>query len=131
MKLKLLAILFLTLLSEITKAQFYQKTDIGIKSTTQSMMVELQFYSPEIVRVLKTPEGVPFEKQSLSVIKIPGKTDLKISENDKIVNINSSKLHVELNLQTGRVTFSDLKGNQLFTEKDYGTQFTPTMDVNK
>ena len=30
-------------------AQSYQKTNLGIKTTTQSMTVEIQFYSPTIV----------------------------------------------------------------------------------
>lgn len=112
-------------------SQSYQKTDLGIKTTTQSMQVEIRFYSPTIVRVFKSPEGVSTEKTSLSVIKTPEKTDLKISDDGKNVTLSSSLLNVNFNLSTGRVQFSDLKGNPLFTEKDYGTQFTPTMDVNK
>ncbi|MDP4240729.1 MAG: glycoside hydrolase family 31 protein [Bacteroidota bacterium] len=131
MKIKLSTLFILFSLCFQAIAQSYQKTDLGVKSHTQSLTVELQFYSPEIVRVLKTPGTASFDKKSLSAIKAPEKTDWKISEDGKIVNLSSSKLHVELDLQTGRVTFSDLKGNRLFTEKDYGTQFTPTMDVNK
>lgn len=51
-------------------AQSYQKTNLGIKTTTQSMTVEIQFYSPTIVRVLRLPEGVASAKTSLSVIRV-------------------------------------------------------------
>jgi len=112
-------------------AQSYQKTDLGIKFTTQSMTVEIRFYSPTIVRVLKVPEGVSTSKISLSVIKEPEKTDLKIADDGKIVTIISNSLKVFYNLTTGKVSYSDLKGNALLTEKDYGTQFTPTLDVKK
>jgi len=46
-------------------AQEYQKTNLGVKTKLQSMDVELQFYSPTIVRVLKSPEGIAFKKESL------------------------------------------------------------------
>ncbi|HJV78960.1 MAG TPA: glycoside hydrolase family 31 protein [Paludibacter sp.] len=112
-------------------AQSYQKTNLGIKTTTQSMTVEIQFYSPTIVRVLRVPEGVPSSKTSLSVIKSPEKTDLKITDDGKIVTISSNSIKVSYDLTTGKVSYSDLKGNALFTEKDYGAQFTPTLDVAK
>ena len=112
-------------------AQSYKKTNLGIKATTQSMTVEIQFYSPTIVRVLKVPEGVPSTKTSLSVIKSPEKTDLKITDDGKIVTISSNSIKVSYDLATGKVSYSDLKDNALFTEKDYGAQFTPTLDVAK
>ncbi len=112
-------------------AQSYKKTNLGIKTTTQSMKVEIQFYSPTIVRVLKTPEVVSATKTSLSVIKAPEKIDLKITDDGKNVTISSNSITVLYNLNTGKVSYSDLKGNTLFTEKDYGTQFTPTLDVKK
>jgi alpha-D-xyloside xylohydrolase len=112
-------------------AQSYQKTDRGIKTTTQSMVVEIQFYSPTIVRVLRVPEGVTSSKTSLSVIKVPEKTDLKIADDGQIVTISSNSTKVSYNLTTGKVSYFDLKGNALFTEKDFGAQFTPTLDVAK
>ncbi len=128
LNLLLVGIMFAT--SGLT-AQHFQKTETGIKSTTQSMTVELQFLSPEIVRVVKYPEGTSLNKISLSVVKTAEKTDLKITDNSTTVDIKSSTLQVVFNLVTGSITFNDLNGNRLFTEKDYGTQFTPTMDVKK
>lgn len=119
--------LFLTPLS----AQNYQKTVFGIKANLQSMDVEVQFYSPSIVRVLKAPEGFVYKKESLSVIKKPQETKLSIDRQGDVVAMKSDKLEVDVNLKTGKVTYLDLKGNQLLTEKDYGTQFTPTIDVKK
>ncbi len=112
-------------------AQEYQPTDSGIKAKAQSMEVEIRFYSPDIVRVIKSPEGITVNKQSLSVIKTPAKTELNISKKEGTLTLTSSSLTVSFNPQTGRVAFRDAAGNQLFTEKDYGTQFTPTMNVNK
>jgi len=112
-------------------AQSYKKTNLGIKTTTQSMTVEIQFYCPTIVRVLRVPEGVSFAKTSLSVIKTPEKTDLKIGDDGKVVTISSSSITVSYDLITGKVSYADLKGNALFTEKDFGAQFTPTLDIAK
>ena len=112
-------------------AQSYQKTESGIKSVTQSMQIEVQFFSPTIVRVLKSPVGIQTDKKSLSVIKTPEKTDIQLSDDGKAVSLTSPALRVVFDLTTARVTFLDLKGNRLFTEKDYGTQFTPTLDVKK
>src|ERR1700720_1238468 len=111
-------------------SQNYQKTDLGIKSTIQSVQVEIQFFNPGTVRILKSPEGVPFEKKSLSVIKEPLKTNLKITEEGNKVVLESSALKVQLDVQTGKISYFTLPGEPLFTEKDYGIQFTPVQDVD-
>ncbi|MFA5044510.1 MAG: TIM-barrel domain-containing protein [Paludibacter sp.] len=131
MKFRNFTFLFLIFFSGQGFAQSYQKTDLGVKTTTQSYQLEVQYFSPTIVRVLKTPEGVTLEKSSLSVVKTPERTNLEITKEGNIVTLSSSSIKTVLDLMTGRVTFFDLKGNQLFTEKDYGTQFTPTLDVKK
>lgn len=127
MSVVLLGLFFFSILS----AQDFQKTTTGVKTTLQSMDVEVQFFSPFIVRVMKSPEGVTFKKESLSVIQTPQKTDLTVTKQGNVVSMKSDKLEVTLNLLTGKVSYLDLKGNILFTEKDYGTQFTPTLDVKK
>ncbi|MDD5185122.1 MAG: DUF4968 domain-containing protein, partial [Paludibacter sp.] len=112
-------------------AQSYQKTDLGIKTKTPTYSIEIQFFSPTIVRVLKIPEGVSLDKKSLSVVKTPEKTDLKIIVNGNLVSLSSSSIKVYLNLITGKIGYFDKNGKLLFREKDYGTQFTPTLDVKK
>ncbi len=125
-------ILLLSILFIITPklwAQNFDKTDLGVKTTGNGITTEIKFYSPEIVQVIKSPEEIKVNKQSLSVIKSPEKTDLKVIENGQVVSITSSSLKVNLNLETGKITYYDLAGDLLFTEKDYGIQFTPTLDV--
>lgn len=122
-------LLILSIIAGQLFAQTYQKTDKGIKTNVQSMDVEIQFYSPSIVRVVKSPEGRSFKKESLSVIKTPQTTALDISQNGSIVSLNSELLQVTVNLNTGKVAYSDKSGNPLFTEKDYGTQFSNFNDA--
>ena len=62
------------------KAQTYQKTDLGVKSAINSIEIEIQFYNPSTVRILKSPEGKFIVKKSLSVIEIPQKTDFSINQ---------------------------------------------------
>lgn len=110
-------------------AQTYQMTDKGIKTNVQSMDVEIQFYSPAIVRVIKSPEGRTFKKESLSVVKVPQITALDITQNGDIVSLKSELLQVNFNLYTGKVAYCDKTGKNLFTEKDYGTQFSNFNDA--
>lgn len=42
------------------KAQPYQRTGLGLKAIFDTIEVEIQFYSPSIVRILKSPEGKTF-----------------------------------------------------------------------
>ena len=127
---RLLLLVMLMIFFQHGYSQNYQKTDLGVKATTQSIQIEVQFYSPEIVRILKSPEGVPFVKKSLSVIKEPVKTDLKITTEGNKVVLQSSSMKVQLDTQTGKVSYFTLAGEPLFTEKEYGVQFTPITDVD-
>lgn len=110
-------------------SQHYQQTDLGIKASIQSVQVEIQFFNPATVRILKSPEGVPFLKKSLSVIEEPLKTDLTITEEGNKVVLASSAMKVQLDEQTGKISYFGLGKEPLFTEKDYGVQFTPVEDV--
>lgn len=109
----------------------FQRTKLGVKTNIQSMDIEIQFYSPNIVRVLKSPEGTSFKKESLSVIKAPQQINLTVSQQGNDVILKSEFVQAGLNLQTGKVSFSNLKGEALFAEKDFGAQFTPIKDVDK
>ncbi|MDD7708305.1 MAG: alpha-glucosidase domain-containing protein, partial [Prevotella sp.] len=70
--------------------------------------VIIEFYSPSIVRILKSDAGLgaPVQKKSYSVILKPQQLkDVQIQKNGDIVNIKSSLISVELNQQTGEIRF--------------------------
>lgn len=127
---KVLSILFI-LFIQAAISQSFTKTATGLKAVINGLNTEVQFFGPQIVRVLKSPEGVSYKKESLSVIKKPEAGDLDVSRQGNVATIKSAALKVDVNLQTGRVSFSDPGGILLFSEKDYGTQFTAIKDVNK
>jgi alpha-D-xyloside xylohydrolase len=121
-------ILLCTLLS--VQAQDFQKTKLGLKTTVQSQDIEIQFYSPTIVRVIKSPHGIPFKKESLSVNKKPQAPNLEISQKGEIVSLKSQALTVDLNVAGGKIEFKN-KDGILIRERDRPTQFSPVKDVNR
>jgi len=112
-----------------SKAQQYQKTINGVKATINKTTTEIQFYSPQIVRVLKWPANKTFAKESLSVVKAPEKVSVKIKQNGEVLSIASKDLLVRLNLDNGQVAFHKLDGAPLLQEKANGAVFNDFNDA--
>ena len=70
-------------------SQSYKRTTQGVSLTTQGIDMEIQFYNPDIVRILKSPAGTSFEKKSLSVIKSPEAIQLKIDQNNSGISVKA------------------------------------------
>jgi len=94
--------------------QDYQQTPEGLKATVNSVDVELQFYTPSI---LKSPDGWKYVKESLSVIEAPQKVKPAITREGNTVRLKSSEMEVTLNLESGIVAFFNTKGDPLLSEK--------------
>ena len=107
------------------KAENFERTAQGLKGNTQGLDIEIKFYSPGIVRVYKTPEGKPFEKKSLAVVKTPIPTQVEHGKKGDLLTMRSSLIEVVFNPSTGGIYFNTTNGKQLLIDKDYGTQFTP------
>ncbi len=125
---KPVVILIAYLLALPCMSQLYQKTDLGVKSTINSVEVEIQFYNQTTVRVVKWPEGKTFAKKSLSVIETPQKTPLKINQAGDELSLNSNKFQVILNLKNGGISFKNLRNEPLLSEKVEGANFTDFND---
>lgn len=91
------------------------------------MDVNVEFYSPTIVRVMKSPSGVGVKKESMSVIMEPKRTALAIEESGNRLMMRSDSIVVSLDMETGRVQYARRDGKVLLKEKDHGTQFTPVV----
>ncbi len=111
------------------KAQDWQKTTLGIKVSLDSLTVEIQFYSPSTVRIVKVPVNHVFNKKSLSVIARPQKISLKTSQSGNVVFVKSDKISVAIDLRTAALKFSDSKENTLLNEKERGAKFAPFNDT--
>jgi alpha-D-xyloside xylohydrolase len=109
--------------------QSYSRTDLGIKSTVGATGIEIQYFSPSIVRILKWPEGKSFSKESLSVIMTPRKTDLSVRQNGNDLIVRSKNLLVSLNLRSGKISFMTAGSGLLLGEAEAGAGFTGFTDA--
>ncbi|MDQ0641081.1 alpha-D-xyloside xylohydrolase [Pedobacter sp. W3I1] len=124
-----LFMLFAFLLTMNGRAQPIQKTVQGLKFATRQMDISIEFYSENTVRVYKTPTGKPYLKTSLSVVSVPKKVSLKYAKKGQNQVVKSSKIQVEVNVETGGVYFYDTSGKELLQDKDGGTLFSPVNDA--
>lgn len=113
----------------ICSAQTYKETDSGVKASVNGITVEVRFYSPEIVRVVKVPADNTFTKESLSVIKKPEQTKISIKKQGDVLNLGSRKLNVSLDLKTGALSYMTITGKELLKEKPNSEAFTPFNDA--
>ena len=119
----------LMVLSIGSQAQSYQKTNLGIKTKINSTDVEIQFYGPTTVRVLKSPAGKPFTKESLTVVKKPQATKVAISQQGDVISLKSDKLKVDVDIKTGKIAYSTPTGTKLLSEKESGATFSAFNDA--
>jgi alpha-D-xyloside xylohydrolase len=110
-------------------SQTFQKTRTGIKSTAGGITTEISFYSPTIIRVIKTKAGDQLVKNSLSVVIQPGKVAFTTSRTGDLVRLKSKDLIVTLDLGSGQVSYSSATGKYLVAEKNGGATFTPFNDA--
>ncbi|GET33602.1 xylosidase [Prolixibacter bellariivorans] len=111
--------------------QSYQQTATGIQTVIDSVQIEIGFYSPSTVRILKWPAGTTFTKKSLSVIEKPQKTAFRVSQSGDNLVLKSKKLRVSLNLSSGQVEFSTPSGKSLLKEEKSGVKFTNYNDAGE
>jgi len=84
--------------------------------------IEVQFFAPAVARIIKSPEGVAYEKESLSVIAKPEKVSFKADIKDNKIVLNTSELSVSVDTGTGIVSYFSKDGKVLLAEKS-GMQF--------
>ena len=109
-------------------AQF-QEIPGGIKAEVDPYLIELQFYTPSIVRVTKRLQTHSFTNQSLSVIAKPQQVQYRIGSGNGVVTLESTDLRVVLELATGRISFAGSNGIVLLVEKERGFGFTNFNDA--
>ena len=108
-----------TVLSAILCMMAAAMTGSPVEMQTSGTTVTLEFFTPSIVRVVKSPIGHTYEKHGLVVIARPD--DVQITQ--KGHTVSSDVLTVSLNAKTGALTFM-AKGKTLLREKG-ACQFEP------
>lgn len=127
-------IMALCLLTSWTWAQEFQKTTSGIKTTISGKQtdIEIQWFGPNTLRVLKTPQGKSVKKESLSVIAQPQNYGIKITTpGNGCIVMKSQTLTVILNPQTGIITYAKPNGDALLIEQENVKTFTPVNDAGR
>ncbi|MCF2552397.1 glycoside hydrolase family 31 protein [Bacteroides caecigallinarum] len=129
-------VLFLALcfMSAFAWSQKYSQTETGIKASISDKQydVEVQWFNPNSLRVLKTPAGKTVEKNSISVIAKPEKSGIKISTSDNgDIVMKSNSLIVTLNQKNGTMTYAKADGTILLKELENNKAFTTFNDAGK
>ena len=127
-------IMALCLLTSWTWAQEFQKTSSGIKTAISGNQtdIEIQWFGPNTLRVLKTPQGKSVKKESLSVIAHPKNSGIKITTlGNGCIVMTSQTLTVTLNPQTGIITYAKPNGDTLLIEQENVKAFTPINDAGR
>lgn len=127
-------IMALCLLTSWTWAQEFQKTTSGIKTTISGKQtdIEIQWFGPNTLRVLKTPQGKSVKKESLSVIAQPQNSGIKITTpGNGCIVMKSQTLTVILNPKTGIITYAKPNGDALLIEQENVKAFTPVNDAGR
>jgi alpha-D-xyloside xylohydrolase len=108
-------------------AQSYKKTDSGLSFSAENTNVEVKFYGPHTVRIIKYPAGKSFVKNSLSVIRQEQKTKFLITENKDILLIKTNDLQLSVNIKNGEIAYTTTSGEELL--KESGSSFKPFNDA--
>lgn len=103
-------------------------TPQGIAAQVDSVAIEISYYTPSSVRVVKTPLNKNLTQKSLSVIASPEKIPVKVKNTGKTVEVSSAKLRSTLNLENGEISFFTVAGEPLVTEQG-NAMFTPMNDA--
>ncbi len=104
-------------------SQAYEKASLTIKIRPANYSLKFQFYSPAIVRVLKTPDSTSGEIKSLSVVALPAKTKVSVSETKDELYATTAALKIRVNKLTGQIAFMNAAGKLYMEEADRGTSF--------
>lgn len=127
--------LFLPLLALValtSQAADWHTTGAGFAATVAAsgQDIQVEWYSPRTVRIVKTPTGTGVTKRSLAVIAKPLAATYATTEQGGIITTSSESLTVALDTRTGLFSFR-AKGRQepLMSEAATPAAFTPHDDA--
>ncbi|MCH5311086.1 MAG: DUF5110 domain-containing protein [Prevotella sp.] len=110
---KLTLVVMLLCVAMTTVAQSVMQVEAG------QLQVKVEFYTPDIVHIVKAPANHKYVKEGLVVIAKPQVVEVRRKGN----TISSDLLTVNVDTKHGNITFSDSKGRVLLCEK--GVNFEP------
>lgn len=123
---KHISAVILSAIVSITPATAFTKTATGVSIPAADKTIELELYSPEVVRVMKYPSADPRpDKKSFAVIAEPQPVKYGVKESDGKITLSTKALKITVNPATATVTFSDKKGETILAERPSSVTMTP------
>ena len=118
---RILTLMFVALTVIAANAQDTKSLEL----TAADMNINVTFYSPEIIRVTKTPLGSNSPKKKSEVVTMSPQSSLAVAESStaSAFRLKSSSLSVTINRHTGLISFATANGKPLLKEK--ATTFAP------
>jgi len=102
--------------------QAVQRTDCGVQVDNGKVCVELEAFTPSMIRVKKYPMGTNPVKHSFAVTMQPEKVDFKYKKKDGCVLFSTSSLQVVVDVEQNQVSFLDKDSRELLKEKPASLQ---------
>ncbi len=102
-----------------------KKSPDGAQFTVDGGTLRIQFWTPEIVRVTYAPGAALPTLQSLSVVAKPASVRLTRRDTAQSFTLATSVIQVEVDKQTGAVSFLGAAGQMLLRETAQGRQIAP------
>ena len=85
--------------------------------TGDGNLVRLEAVSDSIIRVSATCDGKFSDRASLSVLPVGRRPEFKVSKTDSTVTLSTAEVNATICRSSGRVSFSDTKGNPILAEE--------------
>jgi alpha-D-xyloside xylohydrolase len=111
--------------------QKYTNTENGVivnlqgKSKDGASKVRLQVLGDKLIRVSATADNDFAPDASLAVLPQKAKTPFTVTDSKTGVTVATPSVKAVVEYKTGRVSFYDLKGNEILAEEENGRTFTP------
>ena len=105
----------------------YKRRDNGAELSIDGGTLRIYFWSPEIVRITYVPGINLPELKSLSVVAAPQDVRVTQQEGREAYFLESQKIKVRIDRQTGAVTFLDAGNRVLLKEAALGRQIEPAI----
>lgn len=100
----------------------------GVTVGVDGGTVELSFYSPSTVRVVKYPGSDRPGKESYAIIAAPTDVACKVKESPRNTTVTTSDLTVRIDNKSGELTFISKSGRELLKENG-PARFTSITDL--
>jgi alpha-D-xyloside xylohydrolase len=110
----------------------YEKTPDGVivmlnqKQSTDVRLVRLEVVNDKVIHVSATPDNAFSTTKSLIIVPWQSSGKFSVEEKKGAVVVSTAALHAVVCMETGEVTFTDLAGKPILSErKGGGKSFTP------